>query len=256
MGIGIKTLLLFTVFMIGTISFSCAPKQQHLLFNTGNPQPAEAVPLQKKKYLIQPQDLLQVRNLQYGNYSPQETQVSSAATSGNEAETYEVEPDSTIMLPLIGRIKVAGLSRPEAARHITNSYSRELKDPIIALKIMNLKVTLLGEIKNQGNYNLVKDETSLVEVIGSAGGLTDKGNATNIMILRGPPEDRKVLTINLGNIHTLSNPDILLQNKDIIYVARHQRAVRAEKLQSLSAILQPVITFLNTIWMVHTLTRR
>lgn len=252
MGIIKKSAGQLIAFTIIATCFSCGTKQQQRFFETDIPKSTEKTWGQKKIYQIQPKDLLQIRNLQNRKYLVQE----QSPVSANETSVYEVAPDSTITLPLIGNIKVAGLSRHEAAVHIGKYYSQELKDPIIELKIINLKVTLLGEVKNQGNYNLVKDETTLVELIGAAGGLTEKGNEKNIKIVRRNADTRQVLAINLSDIRTLSNPEILMQNNDIVYIAKHKKAVRTEKLQGLSAILQPVITFLNTIWMVHTLTRR
>lgn len=177
-----------------------------------------------------------------------------AELSGN-GQTYLVEADSTVALPMLGHVKVAGLSRAEAAHQIETLYRKELKDPIIELKIVNLKVTLLGEVKNQGIYVLSKDYTSLVEIIGTAGGLTDKADGKNIKIIRGNLQTPQVFELDLSDLKTLSDPRIMLQNNDIIYVAQHKKAIQTQKLQSVSAVLQPILTLLNTVLIIYTLTR-
>lgn len=257
MHIGNKPARLIAIITSATLSFCCANKQQQLLFDTKTDAAAiKNSNLPKSTYYIQPHDLLEIRNLQNRKYIVQEPFIVNTQNSGNNDHLYEVQADSTIALPVLGHVKVAGLNRLQAAKYIEMLYGRELKTPLIALKIINLKVTLIGEVKAQGNYNLVKDHTSLIEVIGAAGGITDKGNVKNVKVIRGTSDKQEVSTFDLSNIKTLSDPGIILQNNDIIYVAQHKKAVRTEKLQSISAILQPVITLLNTVLIIHTLSRR
>lgn len=256
MRIAEKKLFFIVIYTIIFAGFSCANKQSQLLFSSKNAADSVAdTEIPGQVYCIQVEDQLQVRNLQNRKYIVQDPLPLNTQTSGTESQIYEVEPDGTIGLPLLGHVKVAGLSRYEAATYIEMLYRKELKDPVIALKILNLKVTVLGEVKQQGNYNLAKDNTSLPEVIGAAGGLTDKGNSKNIVIIRRNQRGQQAITINLGNIKTLSDPGIILRNNDIIYVAQNRKAIRSEKLQSIAAVLQPLISLLNTALIIHTLTR-
>ncbi|WP_419701105.1 polysaccharide biosynthesis/export family protein [Mucilaginibacter sp. NFX135] len=212
-------------------------------------------------YRIQPQDILQIRNLQNVKYivdeAPVSTTTSSTGTGTSTGQTFQVDDDGTVALPVIGHVAVGGLTRPEAAKLIEGLYRKSLlKDPIIELKIVNLKVTLLGEIKGQGNYPLTKDRTTLVEMIGAAGGLTEKANETNIQIIRGDQANPQVTTINLRNIQAINDPRAILQNGDIIYIAQNKRAVRNENLQNVSVISQPVLLLLNTALIIFTLAHR
>lgn len=250
--------MLSAAILTGTIAgFSCAGKQPQSLFSGKTAvRPILSPDRAGKTYLIQPNDLLQIRNLQNRKYIVHEPVAVKTQTAGSEGQIYEVEADSTIALPVLGRIKIAGLSRSEASRHLELLYRKELKDPIIELKVLNLKVTILGEVRLQGTYNLVKDHTLLTEVIGAAGGLTDKANSKNIKIIRRDPQAGQVVELDLTDIQTLSDPASMLQNNDIIYVSQNKKAIRSEKLQSIAAILQPLLSLLNTAWIIHTLTRR
>nr|WP_121270610.1 polysaccharide biosynthesis/export family protein [Pedobacter schmidteae] len=254
---GEKIIFLAAAFACSIASFSCKYKQQQVLFekksSSDNTPKSNFAP---KPYRINPQDILQIRNLGNKKYIVNDPIAKEAEASGNnEGLNYQVEADSTVALPMLGRVKVVGLTRFEAAQRIETLYRKELKDPIIALKIINLKVTLLGEVKNQGIYTLEKDYTSLVEVIGAAGGLTDKASSKNIKIIRDNRQHPQVFELDLSNIETLSDSRTILQNNDIIYIAQHKKAIRSEKLQSMSAVLQPVITLLNTALIIYTLTR-
>lgn len=252
-----KNIFFLAIAICLTASFSCKYRQQQLLFETNkNPDTLTQHLPPPKNYQISPQDLLQVKNLQNRNYIANDLISKEAGAPGNnDGQTYLVEADSTVALPMLGRVKVAGLSRAAAATHIETLYRKELKDPIIELKIINLKVTLLGEVKNQGIYMLSKDFTSLVEIIGTAGGLTDKADSKHIKIIRGNMQAPQVFELDLSDLKTLSDPRTLLQNNDIIYITQHKKAIQTQKLQSVSAVLQPVLTLLNTVLIIYTLTR-
>jgi polysaccharide export outer membrane protein len=244
---------------------SCSNKQYQYLFEQKTPiadTDTQKTEVTTGAYRIKPQDILQIRNLQNFKYLVDETPSANAGGSsgggGNsQGQTFQVQDDGTVALPVIGHLMVAGLTRPEASKQIEDLYRKSLlKDPIIEVKIVNLKVTLPGEIRGQGNYTLTKDRTTLVEMIGEAGGLTDKANESNIKIIRGDQRNPKVTEINLRDIQSINDPRAILQNGDVIYIAQNKRAVRNEKLQNLSVITQPVLLLLNTALIIFTLSHR
>jgi len=262
----------FLAFSLLSALASCSYKQDQLLFEQRNrldsaTQKSAAADI--NNYRIKAQDVLQIRNLQNISYISDNASSESSAGGGtggsgaggsggggSQGQTFQVEEDGTVTLPVIGHVPVAGLTRQEATRKIEGLYSNSLlKNPIIDLKIVNLKVTILGEIKTQGNFPLVKDRTTLIEMIGQAGGLTDKANAKNIEIIRGSQSHPEVTRVDLSNINSLSNPSTLLQNDDIIYIAQSKRAARADNLQNVSTLLQPALILLNTLLIIITLAR-
>ncbi|HVS90646.1 MAG TPA: polysaccharide biosynthesis/export family protein [Mucilaginibacter sp.] len=262
------TALTITIIFCGIFFTSCAYKQQQLLF-----QQADSLRTTQdysgtgtSDYHIHSQDILQIRNLQSTRYIVDEeptTATSSGAggtsSSGmaSQGQTYQVDDDGTVALPVIGRVKVAGLTRAEAAKVVEDLYRQKLlKDPIIDLKITNLKVTVLGEIRAQGNYPLVKDRTNLVEMIGEAGGLTEKANEKDIKIIRGDPKNPQITEVDLSKIKTLADPRIILQNNDIIYIAQNKRAVKNDQIINFSSTIQPILIILNTALIIYTFTRK
>lgn len=255
--------LIFLVVLLGSCSF----KQQQLLFKERGPNPDSLNTVLKNSgngtsdYRIQSQDILQIRNLQNIKYIVEETPISAGnsgtAGIGQQGQTYQVEDDGTVALPVIGRVNVAGLTRTEAMKLIEDDYRKDvLKDPIIDLKIINLKVTLLGEIKAQGNYPLLKDKTNLIEMIGVAGGLTDKANEKNIKIIRGDVKNPQITEVDLSKTGTLADPRLILQNNDIIYVAQSKRAAKNDQLQNFNATVQPLLLIMNTALLIYTLIHR
>jgi len=261
----------FLAFSLLSALASCSYKQDQLLFEQRNrlDSSAQKNAAGTENYRIKPQDLLQIRNLQNINYISEAPVVESStggASGGgggvsngggaSSGQTFQVEEDGNVTLPVIGQVAVLGLTRQEATKKIENLYSNTLlKNPIIELKIVNLKVTILGEIKTQGNFPLVKDKTTLVEMIGQAGGLTEKANAKNIEIIRGSKDHPTITRFDLSDINSLSDPAAILQNDDIIYIAQSKRAARADNFQNFSTILQPALILLNTVLIIVTLTR-
>jgi len=262
----IFTFLLLTISLLAVLS-SCSYKQDQLLFQ--QKQGFDSVYTQKTttlaRYRIQPQDILQLRNLQNISYILGDAPSAASPSSGSSAnsspaaqgQNFQVEEDGSVALPVIGRVQVEGLTRQEAAVKIEDLYKRSLlKDPIIELKIINLKVTILGEIKSQGNYPLIKDKTTLVELIGEAGGLTDKANEKNVELIRGDPSHPVIKRIDLSDVRVLADPSTVLQNGDIIYIAQNKRAIQTDKVSTFSTIIQPALIVLNTVLIIFTLARR
>ncbi|PAW92349.1 hypothetical protein CKK33_02110 [Mucilaginibacter sp. MD40] len=244
------------------VGISCSYKQNQLLFethvaSTNSPSIAGAAPYE---YKIQTQDILQMRNLQDINYVvtvPGGGSTSNASSNAPQPQTYQVENDSTVALPVLGKVKVAGLTKLEAAKKIQGLYARTvLKNPIIDLRIMNLKVSVFGEVRSPGSYMLTSDKTNLIDVLAQAGGLTEKGDEKKIKIVRGGMTDPQVLFFDLNDFRTVSNPAIIMQSQDIIYVAQNRRAIKNEKMQDFSTIVQPGLLFLNTALLIFTIARK
>jgi polysaccharide export outer membrane protein len=256
--------VLYFICFVGIVVLgsSCSYKQNQILFEK---RVGVVDTLAQKtvivSYRIQPQDILQVRNLQNLKYivdeAPSAASGIGGGTTASQGQTFQVEEDGTVALPAIGHVQVAGLTRTQATKLIEDLYRKNLlKDPIIELKVVNLKVTLLGEVKAPGNFPIVKDNTTLVELIGQAGGLTPAANEKNIKIIRGKNTSQNVTEIDLSNINSLSDPRTYLQNGDIIYVAQNKRAIRTENLQSFNTWVQPALLLLNTALIIFTLSRQ
>ncbi len=248
--INFSRMLLLALFFLN----SCAYKQQHVLFKTDVPIPTAPPNTTYATYKISPDDILQIRNLQNIKYIADDQPVASGS---GQNPTYQVQEDSTVALPVIGRVLIGGLTKAQATKKIEELYRKNLlKDPIIDLKIINLKVTILGEVRTQGNYLLLKDKTNLVDIIGEAGGLTEKADEKYIKIVRGDKAHPQIIIADLNNIRTLANPKLNLQNNDIIYISQNKRTVRTESQQNISGIIQSVLVFVNTALIIYTLTRK
>ncbi|WP_316797827.1 polysaccharide biosynthesis/export family protein [Pedobacter frigidisoli] len=261
--------LLFTV----TLLFSCAARKQHALFNAPSDIVTDTIKqvyvvndqgLSDIYYKIKVNDQLAVRNVQnpefgaVGGTSATGVAISSNSQGGSSQNvlSYPVEPDGMVNLPAIGKVQVQGLTRREAAIKIQEIYKTKLlKDPIIELTVVNLKVTLLGEFGKQGNFLLEKENTDLIEIIGEAGGISKIADPKSLKIIRGDRSNPEIIYVNLNDINSLASKKLILQNHDIIVLQQTKGQALSDRLQSFNNIVQPLLVFVNVATLIFALTR-
>lgn len=124
-----------------------------------------------------------------------------------------------ISLPLIGKIKVAGLTQTQAADRITEQYKKYLNTPSVYLEVMNKRLFVLGEVKNPGVVKLDKEKMTLFEALAFAGDLTDDAVRNEIIILsNGHTKGMQMRKVDLTNFDTMKYTSLMLRPNDIVYV--------------------------------------
>jgi polysaccharide export outer membrane protein len=265
------SILQFILFLsTSIILFSCSVRKQHSLFNAPSDIVTDTI---KRVYVVNDQgisdayykikvsDQLAIRNVQnpeFGATAAGSAGAQSNNTSGTAQNiiSYPVEPDGMVNLPAIGKVEVIGLTRREATVKIQDIYKQKLlKDPIIELTVVNLKVTLLGEFSKQGNFLLEKDNISLIEIIGEAGGITKTADPKTLKIIRGDRSHPEIIYVNLTDINSLASKKLILQNNDIVVLQPTKGAALSEKLQSFNNIVQPLLVVVNLAVLIFTVTR-
>ncbi len=255
--------ILYIFVAISFIITSCSYKQDQVLFAKKDQTPD--VQLNKllaniANYKIKPQDILQITNMQNNksiiDLSAGVAVSGGANTSGAGAENYVVEEDGTIPLTGIGRVTVAGLTRLQARKKIEELYSKELKQPLLEVKLVNLKVSVFGEVRSPGNIPLIKDRTTLVEIIGEAGGLTERADEKTVKIIHNDGLDNSTTEVDMSEIKTLADPRTIVENGDVVYVAQNHKTIRNNKISNFSVVIQPALILFNTALIIFTLARR
>jgi len=260
------------ILFICSIFVGCAARKEHSLFNAPSDVVTDTI---KQVYVVNDQgisdayykikigDQLAIRNVQnpeFGatanNNSGSQSNYTSTTGTAQNILSYPIEPDGMVNLPAIGKVEVVGLTRREATIKIQDLYKQKLlKDPIIELTVVNLKVTLLGEFSKQGNFLLEKDNTSLIEIIGEAGGITKTADPKTLKIIRGDRSYPEIIYVNLTDINSLASKKLILQNNDIIVLQPTKGSALSEKLQSFNNIVQPLLVVVNLAVLIFTVTR-
>ena len=147
--------------------------------------------------------------------------LSSSAPASSGLAKYIVSPNGTIDFPILGDIKVEGMTRNELAGFIKGELmGRNLaKDPIVSVEFVNMGVSVLGEVKNPGMYDINQDKISLLDALSMAGDLTLQGQRENIAVLREIEGKVETYRVDLTNFKELAqSPVYYLKQGDVIYV--------------------------------------
>ena len=133
--------------------------------------------------------------------------------------------EGMVTLPLIGSIKISGLTEQQAAEKLIKEYKKYLRNPYVAVKILNQKLFVIGEVKKPGVILVTNGTMSLFEALAKSGDITDYANRKNIRILRGDMRHPEVREINLTDFKSITMASLILQPNDVVYVEpRRDRA--------------------------------
>lgn len=161
----------------------------------------------------------------------------SLSSGGNIIQTantgvsgYTVDANGSIDFPILGEIKVAGMTRDALARHIKGLIidSNQMKDPVVIIEYMNLGVTVLGEVARPGRYKIDRDRFTIMDALGMAGDLTINGRRTDVALIRHTANDQDLfyrldLTQSQG---IYSSPGYFIQQGDVVYVSPIEKRQR------------------------------
>ena len=123
-----------------------------------------------------------------------------------------------VKLPLIGKVKVAGLTQSQASDHIEKLFDKELTDPSVYVEILNKRLYVLGEVHKQGVVKIDKEKMTLFEALAFAGGLTDAAVRDNILIVSHNKKGMFMRKVDLTNFDTMNYASLMLRPNDVVYV--------------------------------------
>ena len=162
-------------------------------------------------------------------------QANSYGATGSSSETgssitgssqgYLVNDKGLIIFPYLGQIRAAGLSRTALADTIVGRLSKYIDSAIVSIRLLNYRITILGEVTRPGTYSIPSERVSILDAIGLAGDLTIYGQRKNIRIIRNIDGVRQtgLLDLNTGDI--FGSPFFYLRQNDIVYVEMNDRKI-------------------------------
>lgn len=134
------------------------------------------------------------------------------------ANGYLIDQNGNIKLPLVGELKIAGLSTKEATDIITQKLDKYLQQPTVNLRILNYKVSVMGEVNRPSVYTIPNEKITLPEALSLAGDLTIYGKRNNIMVIRENEGRREFARVDLTKRDLFTSPYYYLHPNDIVYV--------------------------------------
>lgn len=209
------------------LNISCVNTRKAIYFN-GLPDSTIRSTIESLEPVIQRNDLLSITVSSLNTAAsqvfntPNITTIQAVTGAGGNtiASGYLVDQDGYIKFPILGNIKAAGLTKKALADTITKSLidTKQLYDPIVNIRYLNYKVTVLGEVARPSVINVPNEKITLLEALGLAGDLTLYARKDNILVLRVEDGDKIIKHLNLNSNDILTSPYFYLKSNDIVYV--------------------------------------
>lgn len=246
--IRIAGLLLLIIGAIGCQS----PRKMVYLKNASGQDTTMVYHQPDKKYRISYDDILFVRILTgnpeisalYNNAPTTGFSTSMTSEADQYINGFTVNEEGKIKLPVLGSLKVKGLTLQEVEMQIQAMADEYLIDATVIARLLNFKVTVLGEVARPGVYSHYNDNMTILEAIGKAGDVTDLGDKRNIMVIRTVPEGRTTFEIDLTKKDLMTSPAFFLKPNDVIYVKPSGSKAFQINLPTMSMILSSVTTII------------
>lgn len=171
----------------------------------------------------------------------------------NVSIDYWIRPDGKVDLPVVGDVKLEGLTLKESQDLLAELYKKEgYNNPYVQMKVTNRRVLVFpgsgGEAKV---VPIINNNTTLLEAIALAGGLSERGRAKKVKIMRNTSEGRKVYQVDLSTLEGLKYADMIVQANDYIYVQPSRQLAR----EVLSEIVPVLSALTSTAFLITVLLR-
>ena len=206
-------------------------------------------------YRIQANDLLSIK---FESLTPKEFDVfykneqsntNNLSTSMGALVSGElVDQKGEIPFPVVGNVKVAGKTIEEIQVELQEIANKYLQSPMVKVRLLNYRVTFLGEVQREGSIQLSNNRVSILEALGISGGFTDLADRSNIKLLRQSGNKTEVIYLNFLTEDLMKSPYFYVHQNDVFIVpALKQRPFRNYFNNNLSIVFS-ALTLLLVIY--------
>jgi polysaccharide export outer membrane protein len=223
------------VFILLPLIFSCSRRNLGYFSNYGEEKlQTQDITSKGTQPIIQAGDLLQITVTDNNPTAAAPfnritlSNESSGNSSSNTQDGYLVDENGIIDFPVLGRVKIGGQTKGDAKTSLTNLLTNYLGNPIVTIRYLNYRITVVGEVRNPNTFLVPSERINLIEALGMAGDLTIYGKRENVMIINESNGVRTVAQLDLNDKAILDSPNFYLKPNDIVYV----EPVKARKDQS------------------------
>ena len=135
---------------------------------------------------------------------------------------YLVDNEGYINFPIVGKLKVGGLTKSEAENLVTEKirpYLAESENPVVTVTMASYSVSVLGEVNRPGTFQVSREKITILEALAQAGDLTIYGVRDRVKLIREDATGQKsMITLNLNDANIVTSPYYYLQQNDVVYV--------------------------------------
>lgn len=172
-------------------------------------------------------------------------QQGNTATGSSE---YIVRNSGKVELPILGEVKIEGMTIPQCEDTLQQLFSKEYQDPFVQVRVTNQRVIVFpGNGSDARVIPLVNSNTTVMEAIAQAGGITERGKANTIKLMRRENGERKIYHLDFSTIEGLKYVDMVVQANDYIYIEPNP-----ELAKEVVKEVAPVVSILSSALIIFT----
>jgi polysaccharide export outer membrane protein len=219
-------------FLLLYLLSSCRSSKELVYFDNASPESIiSGLPVQTVEHLLRPGDILYISiksmnpevNILFNPESNMEVNTYGShqkytTPGGAYLYGFEIDAEGNIRLPMLGKINVAGVPQSQAEAIIQKTADQSLNDATVKVKLLNFKVTVLGEVRVPGIYYNYNNFMTVIDALGMANGNTDFASIKKVMVIRAVPDGNKPYMLDLSSKETYASPAFYLQPNDYVFV--------------------------------------
>ena len=258
-----KRICLFAFFVVSLVFVGCTSQKEIAYFYGVDSKASDSI--NKKFYSIHEAricsgDMLSitVNALDPIAVAPFNLPLVSYATPGSDQLnatptllSYLVDINGNVNFPVIGTVKLAGLTKSEAIKYINDKLEPYLKNAIVTLQFMNYRITVLGEVLRPGQYSISNERVTILDALGLAGDMTIYGKRNNVLITRENNGKLEFVRLNLNTTEIFNSPYFYLQQNDVLYVEPNK--VKSVQSQNFSLYLSSISTLATLVALIFSI---
>lgn len=233
--------------LVSLLSSSCVSKKDMVYFQHNEAIHNELL----KTYAptIQIDDVLSiyVNALDATSAAPFNLFQGGAQAGANKPITYLVDIHGEITFPVLGKLKVVGLTTNALKESITKQLESHLKNPVVTIRLENFRITVLGEVKSPGAFAITSERISIPEAIGLAGDLTIQGKRKNVLLIRNNNGTIEKVTIDLTDQSLFTSPYYYLAQNDILYIEPNKAKVNSSAIGTTASLISIATAILSVV---------
>lgn len=254
----VSTLLIFT---------GCTTQKKLAYFNTVTASSAESINAQLKNERADARILTDDRlsitvsaldpnavaiyNLPFVSFaSPGSDQIYASPV----LQSYLVNSQGNINFPVLGEIKLEGLTLTEAGNLIKSKLAEHVADPIVNIQFVNFRITVLGEVLRPGQFPVTNERVTILDALGLAGDMTAYGRRDNVLLTRNNNGKLEFARINLNSDEVFKSPYFYLQQNDVIYV--EPNTVKSISSQDIPLYLSFLSTLATLVTLIYSISKK
>lgn len=256
-----RSILLLTL-LVAVVMNSCASREKIVYLQ--NPSVIDSNNSKSYESRLQPDDLLSIIvnssspeltkpfNLLMGSVQDKTDLINAQ----QRLQTYLIDKDGFIDFPVVGKIKLGGLTRLEAEELIKQKLIEEIKDVNINLRILNYKISVQGEVTRPGVYTIQSERITLMEALSLAGDLTIYGRRDNILVIRENDGKKTYNYVDITKADFVNSEFYYLAQNDLVYVEPNKVRINSSSVgPNVSVIISAISVLASVVSVIVVISR-